>query len=199
VFVESRELRGGAYCLLPLPAAHVVLNDGELCFHGSNIKVINKYCKVQMAGAKGKSGGSRPGAGRSSFKPTEDQRKLVSQLSAFGIRTDEMPVFVMGSTGKPISELTLKKYFKKEIDHGRLKANFKVANSLYRSATEPTEKYPHGNTTAQIFWLKTQASWREAPQQHEVTGKDGAPIEQRTTVINEAQIKAAITKLEDDY
>lgn len=152
-----------------------------------------------MAGTKGKSGGTRPGAGRATFKPTEEQRKLVEQLSAFGIRVDEMPVFVMSSTGKPISEPTLKKYFKKEIEHGRLKANVKVANALYRNATEPSEKSPHGNTAAQIFWLKTQGAWKEAPQQHELTGKDGAPIEQRTTVINEAQIKAAITKLEGDY
>jgi hypothetical protein len=146
-----------------------------------------------MPGAKGKSGGKRTGAGRSTFKPTDEQRKLVEQLSAFGIRIDEMPVFVQGATGKPISEPTLKKYFKKEIEHGRLKANFKVANALYKNAVE------EGNTTAQIFWLKTQGGWRETPQTHEHTGKNGAPIEQRTTVINEAQIKAAITKLEGDY
>lgn len=122
-----------------------------------------------MPGAKGKSGGKRTGAGRSTFKPTDEQRKLVEQLSAFGIRIDEMPVFVMGATGKPISEPTLKKYFKKEIEHGRLKANFKVANALYKNATDG------GNVTAQIWWLKAQAGWRET-QSVELTGKDGAPI-----------------------
>ena len=29
-----------------------------------------------------------------------------------------------------------------------------------------------GNITAQIFWLKTQAGWRET-NYHELTGKDG--------------------------
>ncbi|WP_310625789.1 hypothetical protein [Limnohabitans sp.] len=122
-----------------------------------------------MPGAKGRSGGARKGAGRATFKPTSEQRALVEKLSAFGIRLDEMPVFVMGATGKPISEPTLKKYFKKEIEHGRLKANFKVANALYKNAVE------EGNTTAQIFWLKTQGGWRE-PQRVELTGKDGAPL-----------------------
>ncbi len=146
-----------------------------------------------MPGAKKRSGGTRVGAGRKTFKPTQEQRELVEKLSSFGIRIDEIPVFVFGATGKPISEPTLKKYFKKEIEHGRLKANFKVANALYKNATDG------GNVTAQIWWLKTQGGWRETPQTHEHTGKNGAPIEQRTTVINEAQIKAAITKLEGDY
>jgi len=39
---------------------------------------------------------------------------------------------------------------------GRAKAIGSVSQSLLKSATE-------GNTTAQIFYLKTQAGWREAP------------------------------------
>jgi len=152
-----------------------------------------------MPGAKGKSGGKRTGAGRAAFEPTEAQRTLVEQLSAFGIRIDEMPVFVAGKTGKPISIPTLTKHFQKEIRHGRLKANVKVANALYRNATEGTEKSPYGNTAAQIFWLKTQANWAEAPQTHHLTGKDGQPIEQRMTLINEAKIKAVIAGLEAEY
>ncbi|HHW4679821.1 MAG TPA: hypothetical protein ACQGQH_10450 [Xylella sp.] len=122
-----------------------------------------------MPRAKGKSGGKRPGAGRSTFKPTEEQRTLVEQLSAFGIGVDKIPVFVMSSIGQPISEPMLKKYFKKEIEHGRLKANFKVANALYKNATDGS------NVTAQIWWLKVQAGWRET-HSVELTGKDGAPI-----------------------
>lgn len=38
---------------------------------------------------------------------------------------------------------------------GRAKAIGRVSQSLLRSATE-------GNTTAQIFYLKTQAGWKEA-------------------------------------
>lgn len=34
---------------------------------------------------------------------------------------------------------------------------------------------------------------------HEVTGKDGGPVEQKTTVINESEVKAAVNKLEEEY
>ena len=122
-----------------------------------------------MAGIKGKSGGRRDGAGRATFKPTDAQRKTVEQLSACGIRIDEMPVFIVTEKGVPISAPTLKKYFRKEIQYGRLKANYKVANALYKNATE------ENNITAQIFWLKTQAGWKEA-QRVEHSGIDGAPI-----------------------
>lgn len=45
---------------------------------------------------------------------------------------------------------------------GRARAIGRVAQSLLRSATE-------GNTTAQIFYLKTQAGWKEAqPQNQEI-------------------------------
>ena len=143
-----------------------------------------------MPGAKGKSGGKRTGAGRAAFEPTEAQRTLVEQLSAFGIRIDEMPVFVAGKTGKPISIPTLTKHFQKEIRHGRLKANEQVANALYRNATEGTEKSPHGNTAAQIFWLKTQAGWKDA-QRVELTGHGGGPIESVSMTPDEFQKIAA--------
>jgi hypothetical protein len=38
------------------------------------------------------------------------------------------------------------------------------------------------------------------PQQAlELTGKDGGPVEQKTTVVDEQQIKSAVAKLEDEY
>jgi len=115
-----------------------------------------------MAGVKGRSGGARPGCGRPAFSPTQEQRKLVEQLSAFGIRVDEMPAFITDRASKPIGRKTLTKHFKNEIEAGRLKANVKVANALYRNATEPSNSAPHGNIAAQIFWLKTRCGWSES-------------------------------------
>jgi hypothetical protein len=43
-----------------------------------------------------------------------------------------------------------------------------VARSLYAQAIG-------GNTTAQIFWLKTRAGWRETAA-FEVTGSNGRPL-----------------------
>lgn len=107
-----------------------------------------------MPGAKGKSGGRRPGAGRSTFRPTEEQRDLVMQLAAFGLRHSDIAMFMKGANGKPISEPTLRKNFAHELDTGKLKANVKVAQTLYKKAIG-------GDTTSIIFWLKAQAGWSE--------------------------------------
>lgn len=107
---------------------------------------------------------------RPSFQPTDEQRKLVEQFAAFGIPVEEMTNLVTDKNGKPIDEKTLRKHFKAELETGRVKANAKVAMTLYSKALS-------GDTTAMIFWLKTRARWKESPQSVELTGKDGGPIE----------------------
>lgn len=129
---------------------------------------------------------------RPQFQPTDEDRALVEQLAAFGIPVESMTLFVKDKAGKPISERTLRKYFAKELDQGELKANVKVAQTLFKKAIS-------GDTTSMIFWLKTRARWKESPQRVELTGKDGGPVEQKTTVVDEQQIKAAVSKLEDEY
>lgn len=105
---------------------------------------------------------------RPSFQPTDEQRKLVEQFAAFGIPVEEMTNLVTDKNGKPIDEKTLRKHFKAELETGRVKANAKVAMTLYSKALS-------GDTTAMIFWLKTRARWKEG-QSIELTGKDGGPI-----------------------
>lgn len=129
---------------------------------------------------------------RPQFQPTDKDRALVEHLAAFGIPVESMTLFVKDKAGKSISEKTLRKHFAKELDQGELKANVKVAQTLFKKAIS-------GDTTSMIFWLKTRARWKESPQRVELTGKDGGPVEQKTTVVDEQQIKAAVTKLEDDY
>ena len=129
---------------------------------------------------------------RPQFQPTDEDRALVEQLAAFGIPVTSMTLFVKDKAGKPISERTLRKHFAKELDQGELKANVKVAQTLFKKAIS-------GDTTSMIFWLKTRARWKESPQQVELTGKDGGPVEQKTTVVDEKQIKAAVAKLEGEY
>ena len=129
---------------------------------------------------------------RPQFQPTDEDRALVEQLAAFGIPVESMTLFVKDKAGKSISEKTLRKHFAKELDQGELKANVKVAQTLFKKAIS-------GDTTSMIFWLKTRARWKESPQRVELTGKDGGPVEQKTTVVDEQQIKAAVSKLEDDY
>ena len=56
--------------------------------------------------------------------------------------------------------------YRKELKGGGIKANAKVAESLYRRATGEGREA----VTAAIFWLKTRAGWRETSV-HEIEGK----------------------------
>lgn len=72
----------------------------------------------------------------------------MEALSAFGMRHEA----IAGHIG--IDDKTLRSHYRDELSTGKDKANAKVAKALYEQATA-------GNTTAMIFWLKTQAGWRE--------------------------------------
>ena len=66
---------------------------------------------------------------------------------------------------------TLRKHYRDELDTGHIKANSRVAESLYRKATGEGPQ----SVTAAIFWLKTRANWKESSV-HELSGADGAPF-----------------------
>lgn len=89
---------------------------------------------------------------RPPFRPTEEQRKQVETLTAFGVQQDEIAALI------GISPTTLRKHFRRELDVGATKANAKVAQSLFNQAIG-------GNVTAAIFWLKTRARWKEPAQE----------------------------------
>ena len=111
---------------------------------------------------KKKLGGARPGAGRKAHKPTAEQRKMVESMSGFGVPFAQIAALVGVNTD------TLSKYYDRELAEGKAKANSKVAQSLFQKATA-------GDTTAAIWWTKTQMGWKET-QKHELTGEDGSPI-----------------------
>ena len=67
-----------------------------------------------------------------------------------------------------ISDDTLTKYYKPELEKGRIEANAAVAGTLF-------EKAKQGDTSSMIFWLKTRAQWSEK-NTTELTGEGGAPI-----------------------
>ena len=83
-----------------------------------------------------------------SHEPTIELRAQVSALSAFGMRHEAIAAHV-GCDDK-----TLRKHYRDELSSGKDQANAKVAKALYEQAIG-------GNTVAMIFWLKTQAGWRE--------------------------------------
>jgi hypothetical protein len=56
-----------------------------------------------------------------------------------------------------IDPKTLRKHYREELDTGSIKANSRIAESLYRKATGEGPQ----SVTACIFWLKTRARWKE--------------------------------------
>jgi hypothetical protein len=102
--------------------------------------------------------------GRPSFKPTDEQRKTVRAMIAYGVPQADV-CEVIGVTDK-----TLRKHFDRELRTAATEANAKVAQALYKQAVD------QGNTTAQIFWLKTKAGWKDTTV-HEHSGPNGGPIQ----------------------
>ena len=81
-------------------------------------------------------------------EPTEETRRTVGFMKAAGIRNIDIARCLT------IDEKTLVKYYKEELDTSLSRANSDIAHSLFQQAKS-------GNVTAQIFWLKTRARWRE--------------------------------------
>jgi len=104
------------------------------------------------------------GKGRPPHLPNADTQIKVYTLSTVGTRHEDIASVLN------ISHDTLVKYYKEELDKGRIEANASVAETLFKQAKE-------GNTTAMIFWLKSRAKWKETSQ-HEISGNpDGSPVE----------------------
>ena len=94
--------------------------------------------------------------------PTDETRKLVRSLSAVGIK------YVDIASKLEISDDTLVKHYKKDLENGRIDANASIGQTLFQQAKD-------GNTAAAIFWLKTRAQWKET-QVNELVNPDGSPI-----------------------
>jgi hypothetical protein len=113
----------------------------------------------------GPNGGAREGAGRKPFEPTDAERKQVEALSGYGLPIEQIAVLVR----EGIDTDTLRKHFSTELLSGKAKANGQVGKTLF-------QKVMAGDTTAAIWWSKTQMRWAET-QKHELTGADGVPLE----------------------
>jgi|TARA_A100001388_G_scaffold276291_1_gene263639 hypothetical protein len=85
------------------------------------------------------------------IKITDDKKEVVKKASGMGLPHDQICSLLN------ISRPTLYKYYQEELREGKATANFKVANNLFKIATSQS----NGAVTAGIFWLKTQAGWKE--------------------------------------
>src|ERR1700716_1505897 len=91
--------------------------------------------------------------GRRAHQPDPSQRRQVEAMAAYGIPETNIARVVS------IDPKTLRKCYREELDLGETKANAQVAGFLFNAAK-------NGNVTAQIFWLKTRARWKEGPSEH---------------------------------
>lgn len=87
-------------------------------------------------------------------EPTDKTRAEVSALKSFGHTHNEIATYL------GISDDTMVKYYKRELDTACIRANSVVANKLYKKATEQED------LSAMIFWLKTRARWRETKDEN---------------------------------
>jgi hypothetical protein len=97
---------------------------------------------------------------RRPHEPTAATREVV-QLHATVGTPQPIIADIIG-----IDEKTLRKYYREELDQSKAKANAQVGGHLYRKAIG-------GDTAAMIFWMKTNAGWREKSDLN-LTSDDGS-------------------------
>ena len=100
---------------------------------------------------------------RRAHQPDPAVRRQVEAMAAYGIPAEDISR-VVGIDAK-----TLRKHYRDKLDLGTTKANAQVAGFLFNSAR-------NGNVTAQIFWLKTRACWKETPHEHWHSGTIGMNV-----------------------
>ncbi len=104
-----------------------------------------------MKKSSGRKGTYIPSANKSRAPhvPTEDFRRSVAVLAGAGV-----PVRIIAAT-LGITEPTVARHYRKELEDGKQIANSVVVETLFRMAA--SGRCP----AATFFWLKTQAGWRE--------------------------------------
>jgi len=119
-------------------------------------------------------GGAREGSGRKPLAVTDADRRQVEAMSGYGVPVEQIAALTCGG----ISVDTLYKYFQQELVDGKAKANAKIGQTLFQKAMG-------GDTTAMIWWSKSQMRWKEKVEL-EHTGPGGGPIQSETTVVLDA-------------
>ena len=109
-------------------------------------------------------GGARENAGREPFIPTADEQSQVELLSGYGLPFEQICAVIRNG----ISMATLRRHFAEELVKGKAKANAQVGRGLFQKAMA-------GDTTAMIWWTKSQMKWSETVKQ-ELTGAEGKEL-----------------------
>jgi hypothetical protein len=149
-----------------------------------------------MSGVKGRSG-------RTKFVPTEDQRDMVRDLAGRAVRHEvSCRVIVNPQTGRPISEPTLRRAFRSEIDAGQALVTAMVGSVLVSAALGtkppcgPPIKDDMVRLKAAMFYLERRAGWTQgsAPQP---CGNPGGPAQPQDVADPKPSILAELTRMHE--
>lgn len=86
--------------------------------------------------------------GPKALDPTDEQRRLVEHYCSIGYTQDQIAALM------DVSDVTLRRYYEKELKNGALKVNAQVGGKLFQKAMG-------GDTASLIFWAKTRMGWKE--------------------------------------
>lgn len=111
---------------------------------------------------------------------TDEQRAQVEALAAYLSQEQIADYFGVGRTTW-FAMIERDPDLSERYKRGKAKAIGSVAQGLLQKARD-------GDTASAIFYLKTQAGWREK-NDLEITGKDGGPIEQAITRIERVIVR----------
>jgi hypothetical protein len=92
-----------------------------------------------------------------------------------------------------ISEQELKTSYEKQLAGGQIKANARVAESLYRKAIGEGRE----SVTAAIFWLKTRARWKEVSVHEHVAAERIGISETHAFLQRSLETAEFVRKIED--
>jgi hypothetical protein len=119
-------------------------------------------------------------------EPTEQTRAQVFALSSFGVKQDDIADFL------GLSDDTLRKHYSEELRKAKTERNAEVAAFLFRSANGSTiaDGASYSDCLrAAMFWMKTQAGWRETAQVDH-TSSDGSMTPKDTSAAVLAALQA---------
>jgi hypothetical protein len=102
------------------------------------------------------------------LSPTPEQRTLVENAAAFGVKQELL------AANLGISDKTLRKYFRAELDGGMFKAHMVVGKGVFAMARQSADEKVRADMSK--FYARTQMGWKETSVNEQV-GKDGGPIE----------------------
>lgn len=110
---------------------------------------------------------------KAKFEPTQAERDRVQKLTAFGMTVEQARQLVINNaTGKPVSDKTFERVFRRELLIGRDATSEKIRGNLARIASSGSSP---AAVSAIKLWL-TLIEGRRNPD-NEITGANGGPVQ----------------------